>query len=84
MCSQKNVYYIAEFSNYNSRYAHLFDQWDIKSRYAHSFSGVSILESESGPNGITMELEMQWDGNPKIVLDVKTLLGVSLPIEVLH
>jgi Ca2+-dependent lipid-binding protein len=49
---------------------------------APQFTGVSILESESGPNGITMELEMQWDGNPKIVLDVKTLLGVSLPIEV--
>ncbi|CAG7891469.1 unnamed protein product [Brassica rapa] len=49
---------------------------------APQFTGVSILENESGPNGITMELEMQWDGNPKIVLDVKTLLGVALPIEV--
>lgn len=46
------------------------------------FEGVSILENESGPDGITMELEMQWDGNPKIVLDIKTLLGVALPIEV--
>ncbi|CAH8357398.1 unnamed protein product [Eruca vesicaria subsp. sativa] len=51
---------------------------------APQFTGVSILESESGPNGITMELEMQWDGNPKIVLDIKTLLGVALPIEVTH
>ncbi|KAG7554880.1 C2 domain [Arabidopsis suecica] len=49
---------------------------------APQFTGVSILESESGPNGITIELEMQWDGNPKIVLDIKTLLGVALPIEV--
>ncbi|CAF2135668.1 hypothetical protein HID58_045188 [Brassica napus] len=49
---------------------------------APQFTGVSILENESGPTGITMELEMQWDGNPKIVLDVKTLLGVALPIEV--
>ncbi|CAN8256670.1 unnamed protein product [Cochlearia groenlandica] len=49
---------------------------------APQFTGVSILENESGPNGITMELEMQWDGNPKIVLDIKTLLGVALPIEV--
>ncbi|EOA20293.1 hypothetical protein CARUB_v10000601mg [Capsella rubella] len=49
---------------------------------APQFTGVSILESESGPNGITMELEIQWDGNPKIVLDIKTLLGVALPIEV--
>ena len=29
-----------------------------------------------------MELEMQWDGNPNIVLDVKTRLGVGLPIQV--
>uniref|UniRef100_A0A1J3GTE7 Synaptotagmin-4 n=1 Tax=Noccaea caerulescens TaxID=107243 RepID=A0A1J3GTE7_NOCCA len=49
---------------------------------APQFTGVSILENESGPDGITMELEMQWDGNPKIVLDIKTLLGVALPIEV--
>jgi Ca2+-dependent lipid-binding protein len=25
---------------------------------------------------------MQWDGNPNIVLGVKTLVGVSLPIQV--
>ncbi|CAA7039066.1 unnamed protein product [Microthlaspi erraticum] len=49
---------------------------------APQFTGVCILENESGPDGITMELEMQWDGNPKIVLDIKTLLGVALPIEV--
>ncbi|KAJ0230647.1 Synaptotagmin [Hirschfeldia incana] len=49
---------------------------------APQFTGVSIVENESGPDGITMELEMQWDGNPKIVLDIKTLLGVALPIEV--
>ncbi|XP_047251273.1 synaptotagmin-5 isoform X2 [Capsicum annuum] len=29
-----------------------------------------------------MELEMQWDGNPNIVLDIKTLVGVGLPIQV--
>nr|XP_018632190.1 synaptotagmin-4-like [Nicotiana tomentosiformis] len=29
-----------------------------------------------------MELEMQWDGNPNIVLDIKTLVGVALPIQV--
>ncbi|XP_010555014.1 PREDICTED: synaptotagmin-4 [Tarenaya hassleriana] len=49
---------------------------------APQFTGVSVLESESGSDGITMELEMQWDGNPKIVLDIKTLVGVALPIEV--
>lgn len=26
---------------------------------------------------------MQWDGNPSIVLDIKTLVGVSLPVQVL-
>ncbi|GER33691.1 calcium-dependent lipid-binding family protein [Striga asiatica] len=29
-----------------------------------------------------MELEMQWDGNPSIVLDIKTYLGVALPVQV--
>lgn len=29
-----------------------------------------------------MELEIQWDGNPNIVLDVKTRVGVGLPIQV--
>ncbi|XP_022882412.1 synaptotagmin-5-like [Olea europaea var. sylvestris] len=29
-----------------------------------------------------MELEMQWDGNPNIVLDIKTYLGVALPVQV--
>lgn len=30
-----------------------------------------------------MELELQWDGNPNIVLDIKTKVGVALPIQVL-
>ena len=42
--------------------------------------GVSIIEG--GESGITMELEMNWDGNPSIVLDIKTRLGVSLPVQV--
>ncbi|KAL2346698.1 hypothetical protein Fmac_000698 [Flemingia macrophylla] len=29
-----------------------------------------------------MDLEMQWDGNPNIVLDIKTKVGVSLPVQV--
>ncbi|KAE7997685.1 hypothetical protein FH972_002295 [Carpinus fangiana] len=29
-----------------------------------------------------MELEMNWDGNPSIVLDIKTRLGVALPVQV--
>ncbi|EEC83327.1 hypothetical protein OsI_28711 [Oryza sativa Indica Group] len=42
--------------------------------------GVSILDSDS--SGITMELELQWDGNPNIVLDIQTTLGISLPVQV--
>jgi hypothetical protein len=29
-----------------------------------------------------MELEMQWDGNQNIKLDIKTRVGVSLPVQV--
>ena len=29
-----------------------------------------------------MELDMNWDGNPNIVLGIKTLVGVSLPVQV--
>lgn len=46
-----------------------------------AFSGVSLLDGD--PGEIIMELEMQWDGNPNIVLDIKTLVGVGLPIQVL-
>ncbi|KAL9376207.1 hypothetical protein Peur_030327 [Populus x canadensis] len=49
---------------------------------APQFTGVCIIEEESGDKGITMELEMQWDGNPNIVLDVNTRVGVALPIQV--
>ncbi|KAJ0989511.1 hypothetical protein J5N97_007867 [Dioscorea zingiberensis] len=47
---------------------------------APQFTGVSIVEEDD--SGITMELEMQWDGNPNIVLDIRTKLGVALPIQV--
>ncbi|XP_012843447.1 PREDICTED: synaptotagmin-5-like [Erythranthe guttata] len=47
---------------------------------APQFTGVSIIEGES--NEIIMELELQWDGNPNIVLDIKTRVGVALPIQV--
>lgn len=43
--------------------------------------GVSIVEGDK--NGMTMELDMNWDGNPNIVLGIKTLVGVSLPVQVL-
>ncbi|KAG5564341.1 hypothetical protein RHGRI_000514 [Rhododendron griersonianum] len=46
---------------------------------APQFTGVCIIEDGGG--GITMELEMNWDGNPSIVLDIKTRLGVGLPVQ---
>ncbi|KAJ7966206.1 synaptotagmin-5-like [Quillaja saponaria] len=49
---------------------------------APQFTGVSIVEGENENGGVTMELEMQWDGNPNIVLDIKTRVGVGLPIQV--
>lgn len=42
--------------------------------------GVSIIEGDE--NGMTMELDMNWDGYPNIVLGIKTLVGVSLPVQV--
>jgi hypothetical protein len=30
-----------------------------------------------------MELEMNWDGNPSIVLDIKTRVGLALPVQVM-
>ncbi|KAK7292025.1 hypothetical protein RIF29_07650 [Crotalaria pallida] len=47
---------------------------------APQFTGVSIIED--GGEGVTMELEMNWDGNPSIILDIKTLVGVALPVQV--
>uniref|UniRef100_A0ACD5UWC4 Uncharacterized protein n=1 Tax=Avena sativa TaxID=4498 RepID=A0ACD5UWC4_AVESA len=47
---------------------------------APQFTGISIIESNE--EGIIMELEMNWDANPSIILDVKTRLGVALPIQV--
>ncbi|KAM0868909.1 hypothetical protein ACQ4PT_041010 [Festuca glaucescens] len=46
---------------------------------APQFTGVQLLDSDSA--GIIMELEMQWDGNPNIVLDIQTTLGISLPVQ---
>ncbi|MED6172713.1 Synaptotagmin-4 [Stylosanthes scabra] len=49
---------------------------------APQFTGIAILEEESGPNEFTIELELQWDGDPNIVLDIKTRVGIVLPIQV--
>lgn len=54
-----------------------------KKRVNNVLTGVSIVEGESESGGVTMELEIQWDGNPSIVLDVNTRFGVGLPIQVL-
>jgi len=43
-------------------------------------SGICIVDSE--PGEIVVEVEMKWDGNPNIVLDIKTHVGVGLPIQV--
>ncbi|RLM65078.1 synaptotagmin-5-like [Panicum miliaceum] len=48
---------------------------------APQFTGISIIENTQ-ESGIVMELEMNWDANPSIILDVKTRLGVALPIQV--
>uniref|UniRef100_A0A251RZ54 Putative C2 domain, Synaptotagmin-like mitochondrial-lipid-binding domain protein n=3 Tax=Helianthus annuus TaxID=4232 RepID=A0A251RZ54_HELAN len=47
---------------------------------APQFTGISVDEGD--PGEITMELEMQWDGNPNVVLDIVTKVGVALPIQV--
>lgn len=47
-----------------------------------SFSSLGVSIVEDGGEGITMDLEMNWDGNPSIILDIKTRLGVALPVQV--
>ncbi|KAG8375811.1 hypothetical protein BUALT_Bualt10G0139200 [Buddleja alternifolia] len=47
---------------------------------APQFTGIATLDSE--PNEVVMEVELQWDGDPNIILDIKTKVGVSLPVQV--
>ncbi|CAN0901147.1 SYT5 [Linum grandiflorum] len=49
---------------------------------APQFTGISEVEYDG--SGVTMELEVNWNGNPSIVLDVKmtTLAGVTLAVQV--
>ncbi|XP_004291438.1 PREDICTED: synaptotagmin-4-like [Fragaria vesca subsp. vesca] len=49
---------------------------------APQFTGISLVESECGPGGITIEFEIQWDGDPDIVLDINTRVGLALPVQV--
>ncbi|CAH1454391.1 unnamed protein product [Lactuca virosa] len=47
---------------------------------APQFTGVSVEEGD--PGEITMEMEVQWDGKPNVILDIVTRVGVALPIQV--
>ncbi|XP_051137503.1 synaptotagmin-5-like isoform X1 [Andrographis paniculata] len=49
---------------------------------APQFTGVCIVEGDGQSKEIVMELDLQWDGNPNIVLDIKTRVGVALPVQV--
>lgn len=42
--------------------------------------GICVLEGNT--KEVVMELDMDWDGNPNIVLAIKTRVGVALPIQV--
>ncbi|KAI4376175.1 hypothetical protein MLD38_013965 [Melastoma candidum] len=50
---------------------------------APQFTGVEILDTkkEAGDE-VIMELELKWDGNPNIELDIRTRVGVGLPVQV--
>eukprot|EP00250_Pteridium_aquilinum_P031615 c4393_g1_i1 orf=482-2194(+) len=47
---------------------------------APQFAGLRFVESSAGE--IVMELAVQWDGNPSIILAVETLIGISLPVQI--
>lgn len=47
---------------------------------APQFTGLRFVESGIGE--IVMEVAIQWDGNPSIILAVETLIGLSLPVQV--
>ncbi|KAL9269481.1 Synaptotagmin-5-like protein [Drosera capensis] len=47
---------------------------------APQFTGICLVDSE--PGEIIIEVEIQWDGDPNIVLEIKPLVGVALPIQV--
>ncbi|KAI4380971.1 hypothetical protein MLD38_007096 [Melastoma candidum] len=49
---------------------------------APQFTGVEIIDSGKEIGEVVMELELQWDGNPNIELDIRTRVGVGLPVQV--
>ncbi|KAI3508621.1 hypothetical protein L1887_23630 [Cichorium endivia] len=55
----------------------IYRLYDVVNRLC--YLGVSIIDD--GSEGITMEMEMNWDGNRSIILDIETRLGVGLPVQ---
>lgn len=47
---------------------------------APQFAGLRFVESNV--DEIVMEVAVQWDGNPSIILAVEPLIGVTLPVQV--
>lgn len=47
---------------------------------APQFAGVRVVESNMGE--IVLELSVQWDGNPSIILAAEPMMGISLPVQV--
>lgn len=47
---------------------------------APQFTGLRFVESNVGE--IVMEVAVQWDGNPSVILAVEPLIGISLPVQV--
>jgi len=62
---------------------HLSSIWKIGWPRISGVPGIWIVDAESKGGQVTMELEMQWDGNPRIELDIRTRVGVGLPVEVI-
>ena len=61
----------------------LVDFWTVLIQVFDILLGISLVESECGPGGITIEFEIQWDGDPDIVLDINTRVGLALPVQVM-
>ncbi|KAL9266423.1 Synaptotagmin-5-like protein [Drosera capensis] len=46
---------------------------------APQFTGICMVDTE--PGEIIIEVDIQWDGDPNIVFEIKPLVGVALPIQ---
>ncbi|XP_002961839.2 synaptotagmin-5 [Selaginella moellendorffii] len=56
-----------------------FDKFTLGT-VAPQFVGIDMVDDME--NEVVMEIELEWDGNPSIILGVTTSFGVSLPIQV--